>query len=279
MAALPDTLDFDPLASGGFLGAFIRCLDYENRHQLTARGSGGSGGSGRRGGSGRGSSRLPSGRRRQSVAASAFVREVKEALRWVARNAAASARAKRRAAERAAAEAAYQTRVFQRPVATAARARTRAAEREARQAERYAARNRRLLTQFQTRPSRRTPYQRRVVSSVIRQIERGEGAGNLTDAQAIEQAKLRLRQVFPNSENYDNSFARLDYLPELARTLLTLSDRALRALVRANPKNDPAIFNKELARLTNQEPLSLPVLVTGNPLFYHGDASRVQYGI
>jgi hypothetical protein len=277
MAALPDTLDFDPLASGGFLGTFIRCLDYENRRQLTARG-GPSGGSGRRDGS----------RRRQSPHT-----RIRGVLRSIVQSTERSARAKQRAAEKAVEEAAYERRIRRRgsEIAKAATERATQLERRYRQDVKAAAASRRALAQFLIAPSRRTPYQRRVVSGVTRQIERGERpsiaralqskpayVASLTDAQAIEQTKLRLRQVFPNSENYDNSFADLDYLPEIARILLTLSDRALWVLVHANPKtaNDPVIFNKELARLTNQEPLSLP---TGNPLFYHGEASRVQYGI
>jgi hypothetical protein len=63
--------------------------------------------------------------------------------------------------------------------------------------------------------------------------------------------------------------------------LLPLSDNNLWQLIHANPKtaNDPTIFVEELARLTKVEPLSLPVLVTGNPLFYHDNAAHVQYGI
>lgn len=204
-----------------------------------------------------------------------------------------SARAKQRAAEKAAEDAAYQRRIRRRgsEIAKAATERVRQIEREAREAEKAAARERRLLAHFLTRPARRTPYQRRVVSGVTRQIERGERpsiaravesefarVARLTDAQAIEQAKLRLRQTFPNSENYDNSFWQLDSLPEIARALLPLSNNNLWQLIGANPKtaNDPTIFIEELVRLTRREP---PVIITGNPLFYHDNAARVQYGI
>jgi hypothetical protein len=283
MAARSESLefDFDPLASSEFLGLFIRGLDYEARRQLTARGSGGSGGSGRRGGS----------RRRQSPQT-----RIRGVLRSIVQETEKSARAKQRAAEKAAEEAAYERRIRRRgsEIAKAATERAAQLERRYRQDVKAAAASRRALAQFLIAPSRRTPYQRRVVSGVTRQIERGERpsiaralqskrayVASLTDAQAIEQTKLRLRQVFPNSENYDNSFADLDYLPEIARALLPLSDNNLWQLIRANPKtaNDPASFDQELARLTKQEPLSPPVLVTGNPLFYHDAAARVQYGI
>jgi hypothetical protein len=282
MAGRPESLEFDfnPLASSEFLGSFIRGLDYEQRRQLTARGGGGgSGGSGRRSGPGR----RPSPQTRIGGVLRSIVRETEK-----------SARARLRAAEKAAEEAAYAGRVYQRSAAARMREQARRLTREARQSAREAARERRALAHALIRPSRRTPYQRRVVSGVIRQIERGERpsiaralqskrayVASLTDGQAIEQTKLRLRQVFPNSENYDNSFADLDYLPEFARAMLLLSDDDLWQLIRANPKtaNDPTIFIKELARLTKVEPLSLPVLVTGNPLFYHDNAARVQYGI
>jgi hypothetical protein len=279
MAALPDEFDFDPLASSEFLGSFIRRLDYEQRRQLTARGSGGSGGSERRSGSGR----RPSPQTRIGGVLRSIVRETEK-----------SARARLRAAEKAAEEAAYASRVYQRSVAAHMREQARRLTREARQSAREAARERRALAHALIRPSRRTPYQRRVVSGVARQIERGERpsiaraveserarVARLTDAQAIEQIKLRLRQMFPNSENYDSSFWHLDSLPEIARALLPLSDNNLWQLIHANPKTayDPTIFIKELARLTKVEPLSLPVLVTGNPLFYHDNAARVQYGI
>jgi hypothetical protein len=215
-------------------------------------------------------------------------------LRSIVRETEKSARARLRAAEKAAEEAAYASRVFQRSAAARMREQARRLTREARQSAREAAGERRALAHALIRPSRRTPYQRRVVSGVTRQIERGERpsiaravesertrVARLTDAQAIKQIKLRLRQMFPNSENYDNSFWQLDSLPEIARALLPLSDNDLWQLIHANPKtaNDPTIFIEELARLTKVEPLSLPVLVTGNPLFYHDNAARVQYGI
>jgi hypothetical protein len=219
---------------------------------------------------------------------------IKDVLRAFVRETEKSARAKGRAAQKAAKEAAYVGRIYQRSAAARVQEQARRLTREARQSAREAARERRALAHALIRPSRRTPYQQRVVRGVTRLVQRGERPSiaravesnrvriaRLTDAQAIAEAKLRLRQVFPNSENYDNSFADLDYLPGLARILSTLSDRALWQLIHANSKtvNDPTIFIKELARLIKQEVLSLPVVVTGNPLFYHDAAARVQYGI
>jgi hypothetical protein len=287
MAAHPESLefDFDPLASSEFLGSFIRGLDYEQRRQLTARGEGGgSGGSRRPSGSGRrGSGRRPSPQTRIGGVLRSIVWETEK-----------SARARLRAAKKAAKEAAYASRVYQRSAAARIREQARRLTREARQTAREAARERRALAHALIRPPRRTPYQRRVVSGVTRQIERGERpsiaraveserarVARLTNTQAIEQIKLRLRQMFPNSENYDNSFWQFDSLPEMARALLPLSDNNLWQLAHANPKtaNDPLIFLKELTQLTKQDLLSLPVVISGNPLFYHDAAARVQYGI
>lgn len=269
------------------LGDFWHVIDYERRHELIARGGSASGGSSSRGNNGRGR-----GNARRRGPSPAAIREAKAALLSVEKSAKARARRAEREIARTAREIIYRGRFFGRAAAARLRAQQREIERQARADIREAARARRALVKFLTPPRKRTAYERRVVSDVTRQVARGERPSiaralqsersriaSLSDAQAIAEAKLRLRQEFPNSENYDNSFAALDYLPDLARILLTLSDRALWALVRANPKNDPAVFNKALARLTKQEPLSLPVLVTGNPLFYHGEASRVQYGI
>jgi hypothetical protein len=221
---------------------------------------------------------------------------IKGALRSIVRETEKTAGAGLRAAEKAAEEAAYQRRIRRRgsEIAKVATEQATRLEQQYRQDVKAAAASRGALANFLIAPLRRTPYQRRVVRGVTRQIERGERPSiaraveserariaRLTDAQAIAEAKLRLRQVFPNSENYDNSFADLDYLPEIARVLLLQPNKAFWVLIHANPKtaNDPTIFNKELARLTKVEPLSLPVLVTGNPLFYHDNAARVQYGI
>ena len=217
-------------------------------------------------------------------------------LRPIVQSTERSARAKQRATEKAAEEAAYERRIRRRGSETAKAAAEHVAqlERRYRQDVKAAAASRRALANFLIAPSRRTPYQRRIVSGVTRQIERGERPSiaraveserariaRLTDTEAIAQIKLRLRQMFPNSENYDNSFSELDSLPEMARVLLPLSDNNLWQLIRANAKtaNDPIIFLKELARLTKQDLVSLPVVVTGNPLFYHDAAARVQYGI
>jgi hypothetical protein len=272
-----DPTETDPLGSCLHFSLAL-FLDFETRRQLTARGAGGSGGSGRRGGS----------RRRQSPQT-----RIRGVLRSIVQSTDRSARAEQRAAEKATEEAAYERRIRRRgsEIAKAATERAAQLERQYRQDEKAAAASRRALAKFLIAPSRRTPYQRRIVSGVTRQIEHGERpsiaraieserarVARLTDAQAIEQIKLRLRQVFPNSENYDNSFADLDYLPEIARAMLLLSDDDLWQLIDANPKtaNDPTIFIKELERLTRREP---PVLITGNPLFYHDNAARVQYGI
>jgi hypothetical protein len=275
MAARPESLefDFDPLASSEFLGSFIRGLDYEQRHQLTARGGGSSGGSGRRRGSGR----------RQSPQT-----RIRGVLRSIVQETEKSARAKQRAAEKAAKEAAYERRIRRRGSEIAKVATERAAqlERRYRQDVKAAAASRRALAQFLIAPSRRTPYQRRVVSGVARQIERGERPriaraiessdtriARLSDAQAIAEIKLRLRSMFLNSENYDNAFERLHYMPDVARVLLGMSDSQLWTLVR---QREGADFNRELAHMLRvQLP---PVLVSVNPLHYH-DSSRTDFGI
>jgi hypothetical protein len=148
--------------------------------------------------------------------------------------------------------------------------------RQRREAERGTAAYQRWLKSLVTPAKRRSPYQRRVVSGAVRQIERAEAAATLSDAQAIEQAKLRLRQTFPNSENYDNAFAALDYQPEVARALLALSGRQLWDLANDPSKKDTGItFSIRLRRLARTDVITSGV----NPLFYHGEQSRFQYGI
>jgi|ERR1700730_8502925 len=97
--------------------------------------------------------------------------------------------------------------------------------------------------------------------------------GRLTDDQVVEQFQLRLRQVFPNSENYENSFRSFDTLPDLARVLSTMSDNQLRTLI---VQREGADFNMELAHMMRVQ--IAPVMVTKNPLHYH-DSSRTDYGI
>jgi hypothetical protein len=168
MAALPDEFDFDPLAPGDFLGTFIRGLDYERRRQLTARGGGSSGGSGRRGASG------GSGRRGGRRPEPAPVREAKSVLRATVKAATARGRRAERAAAKFVEERAYAQRVLNRSAVARLRAQERELLRLGRAEARAAKRARTALRHFLVAPSRRTPYQRRVVSTLTRQTERGE---------------------------------------------------------------------------------------------------------
>ncbi len=97
-------------------------------------------------------------------------REVRSAIRAAAKSSAATARVSRREAERQAKEALYAARFYRRDVA----ARIRQTAREAELRARAAASERRLLAHYLTPTKRRTSYQRRVVGSVARQVERGE---------------------------------------------------------------------------------------------------------
>src|SRR6202022_651255 len=145
--------------------------------------------------------------------------------------------------------------------------------------------NERPLQFLRVPAARRSSYQRRNVSRA-RQIERGERPNlgtavesnrariaRLTDEQVIEQFQLRVRQLWPNSENYENSFRRLDHLPDLVRVMSTLSDSQLRTLI---VQREGADFNIELAHMMRVQ--MAPVAVTRNPLHYH-DSSRTDYGI
>jgi len=161
-----------------------------------------------------------------------------------------------------------------------------ALRRQAREIERAAAAEYERPLQFLRVPAaRRSSYQRRNVSRA-RQIERGERPNlgtavesnrariaRLTDEQVIEQFQLRVRQLWPNSENYENSFRRLDHLPDLVRVMSTLSDSQLRTLI---VQREGADFNIELAHMMRVQ--MAPVAVTRNPLHYH-DSSRTDYGI
>ena len=213
-------------------------------------------------------------------------RQTKAAIRATVKASATTARASRREAERTVREAAYVARHYNRATVARIRETARSIELKAREDARAATRDRRLLAHFFTPAKRRTTYQRRVVGSVTRQVERGERPSaqstvgrerarisSLSDAQAIEQFQRRLRQVFPNSENYENSFWRFDHLPDLARVMLPLSDNQLRILI---VQREGADFNMELARMMRVQ--MAPVMVTKNPLHYH-DSSRTDYGI
>jgi hypothetical protein len=199
---------------------------------------------------------------------------IRGALRSIVRETEKSARAKHRAAEKASEEAAYQRRIRRRgsEIAKAATEHARQLERQYRQEVKDAAASRRALAKFLIAPSHRTSYQRRVVRDFTRHIERARAA-RLTDAQAIEQVILRLRQVFPNSENYENSFSQLAYMPEVARVLVSLSDNQLWTLIRQRKGFG---FNRELAHMMRVQ--LAPVMVSVNPLHYH-DSSRTDFGI
>jgi hypothetical protein len=155
-AALPAWIEpsdhFDPLASA-FMGRFVASLDYDARRELTARGGG-------RGGGGR--SRRGGGRSDTAV------------LRARLRSAEKRATKAERAAEKARSDAEYAGRVLNRSAAARVREHARQLEKEARTAEAESKRGRRLLGHFRTPAKQRSRYQRRVVSGVSRQIERGE---------------------------------------------------------------------------------------------------------
>ena len=108
------------------------------------------------------------------AAGSRSIREAIGSLRYSVRTAEKTARAKARETGKAAREAAYASRVYVRTKATEARNLARQIEKEYLASERAAARERRLLAHFLTPAARRTRYQRRVVSGVSRQLERGE---------------------------------------------------------------------------------------------------------
>jgi hypothetical protein len=165
-AARPDWLypdpGLDPLGAE-FAAAYVNALhDHDIRRMLIASsgGTGGSAGGGRgRGGGGR------EGRRRATTVLRA---QLQATQRRVARLARENAVLK--------AELAYQKRVYRRGVETTREieAAQKARLREFQEAERARKTELRALYHFLTKPSERTPYQRRVVSGVTRQIERGE---------------------------------------------------------------------------------------------------------
>jgi len=257
----------DPLAPT-LLGRFIGdLLDYEDRRELTVRGSStGGGSSGRsRGNAGRGA-----GRGRGDARASE--RQARAILRATAKAAETRVRRAERTVARLAEQRAYAARVFTPAARKRATAALREAERTYRAEAREGARWRRGLAKFQIRPSERTAYQRRVVSETTRQIERLVQTSSFTDKQVIEQAKLRLRQIFPNAENYENPFVSLDYGADLARAILPLSNNQIWQLIRQRTGAD---FSRTLIRFRGSD---VP-WYSANPLFYHGEASRVQYGI
>jgi hypothetical protein len=266
------------------LGDFCH-VDYERRRELTARGGsagGGSSSSRRQNGRGRGNAR----RRGPSSAA---IREAKATLRSVENTAKARARKAEREIARTAREVAYQGRYFGRTAAARLHAQQRELERQARAELREAARARRALAKFLTPAGKRTAYERRVVSGVTRQIARGEPPsiakalrsgraeklatiGRLSDSEAIERAKLRLRQVFPNSANYDGGeFHSLDYVPEIARAVLSLSNDQINVLIR---RKTAAEFAATLDRMMNTEVEKS----SAHPLWYRFD-DKYQYGI
>jgi|SRR6516225_4243415 hypothetical protein len=228
------------------LGDFWHAIDYERRRELTARGGsagGGSSSSRRLNGRGRGNAR----HRGPTPAA---IREAKAALRSVEKSAKARGRHAERNIAGLAREVTYRGRFFGRAAAARLRAQQREIERQARADIREAARARRALVKFLTPPRKRTAYERRVISGITRQVARGERPSiaaavrsgradtfaaiqRLPDSEAIKRVKLRLRQVFPNSANYDGGeFHSLDYMPDTARALLTLSDDQLDRLIR-----------------------------------------------
>jgi len=265
-----DSGGLDPLAPA-FPGRLISgLLYYEERRELMARGaSSGAGGSGRGRGRGRSAARRGAARARSRVAGE---RKARAALRSSAQ--AIESRVKRdaRTVQRLAQERAYAARFLNRNALKRATAALREAERTYRAEAREGARARRTLAKFQIRPGERTAYQRRVVSETTRQIERLVQTSSFTDKQVIEQAKLRLRQMFPNAENYENPFVSLDYDADLARAILPLSNNQIWQLIRQRTGAD---FSRTLIRLRGS---NVP-LFSANPLFYHGEASRVQYGI
>jgi hypothetical protein len=267
------------------LGDFWHAIDYERRRELMVRGgSAGSGSSSsrRQNGRGRGSAR----HRGPTPAA---IREAKAALRSVEKSAKASAHRTEREIARTAREVAYQGRYFGRSAAARLRAQQRELERQVRADLQEAKRARQALAKFLTPVGKRTADERRVVSGVTRQIARGEPPSiakairsgraeklattrRLSDSDAIKRAKLRLRQVFPNSANYDGGdFSGLDYMPDHARALLTLTDRQLHQLIR---QKTPFEFNQMLDKLMNTE-MDKPSFP---PIWYRFD-DKYQYGI
>jgi hypothetical protein len=166
--------DFDPLAPA-FLGRFLgslASLDYDARHQLSARGSrSGGGGRPRSGGGGR-PRRRP--RRRPPAPTAAEVRQAKAVLRRHARAQATTSRAIGRKAAKAKAELDYRARVYSRSAVARQRALVRDYERQLAESERQRRRELRALQHFLTPAGRRTPYQRRVVADLTRQAAAGE---------------------------------------------------------------------------------------------------------
>jgi hypothetical protein len=204
--------------------------------------------------------------------ARASERQARAILRATVKTAETRVRRAERTVARLAEQRAYAARVFAPAARKRATAALRGAERTYRAEAREGARARRALSKFQIRPSERTAYQRRVVSESTRQIERVAQTITLSDHQVIQQAKQRLLQIFHNAENYEDPFVGLDYGADLARAILPLSNNQIWQLMRQKTGAD---FNAILMRFRGG---NVPLYST-NPLFYHGEASRVQYGI
>jgi hypothetical protein len=266
------------------LGDFWHTIDYERRRELAMRGESAGGGSSSRRNNGRGRANA----RHRGPTAEA-IREAKATLRRVENNAKARARRADREIARTAREVAYQGRYFGRVAAARLRAQQRKLEQQARADLREAARARRALAKFLTPAHKRTAYHRRVVSAISRQVQRGEPLSiaravrteranevaaieRLSDTDAIERAKRRLRQVFPNSANYDGGdFPALDHMPDTARALLRLSEGQIDLLI---PQKTGVQFGLTLDRMMKRD-MEKP---STNPLWYRFD-DKYQYGI
>jgi hypothetical protein len=195
-AALLDWIEpsdgFDPLAPT-FMGRFVASLDYDTRRELTARGGGR-----------RAERRLARAERQVAKlrAQLAAERQAKAALRSQLRSAATHARRSGRALAKQRAELAYAQRFKTRAAQKRIREQAREIERLARYEQREAAKTGRALRAFFTPASRRSSYQRRVISGVSRQIERGEqpsiaGAlGRKTIAARLQEHAVKLDRYY-----------------------------------------------------------------------------------
>jgi hypothetical protein len=200
MAARPYWLDpgegLDPLAPD-FLGSLVSALDYERRRQLLARGSGsGSGSGGRR----RSSREAAQSRRIEKLQRRlAAERSAKAALRSQLRTTASRARTAEKKLRATSRELAYAQRFLNRGAQKRIREQERELVRLARFEEREAAKTGRFLRSLIKTPGERSAYQRRVASTISRQIERGETPSTSRRTSVAEQRRKyaeRLEQVY-----------------------------------------------------------------------------------
>jgi hypothetical protein len=246
--------DFGPddYLTAGRLGGWF--LDYEARRMLAARGGGSGGWSGRGGrGSGRsGRVRIPAALRQSRRATDARVRQQQRAVEI--------ARAQEQRAKRF-----YQQASAQRRDAVA---KLRQTVRDLRESERARKAELKILAHFLTPAQQRSSYQRRVVSGVSRQLDRGEAPsigraiGRGAERRNVtEQFRNRLLKLWPAARNETDPFD-LDFQsPNYIRQLNSLSDDDLQTLIRLNIVD----FNEAIEAMLGDEPVELQ---SSHPLYY-----------